>query len=70
MKRKYICPQIQGIEIESVEMCAGSPRWHVDHDNNADHSKTDDPDLGYINEDKGEGGYGEGGYDPWNSSNW
>ena len=65
MKREYRKPTIEIVDIETTEACLQAVSWKVKGD-----SYNPDTDHGYIIEDKGQGEYGEGEYDPWNSDNW
>lgn len=64
MKRTYIKPAVEILDLETKATCVVAS-WKVKGDNY-------DPstDHGYIIEDKGEGKYEEGEYDPWNSTDW
>ena len=64
MKRTYIKPAVEILDLETKATCVIAS-WKVKGDNY-------DPstDHGYIIEDKGEGKYEEGEYDPWNSTDW
>ena len=64
MKRTYIKPAVEILDLETKATCVVAS-WKVKGDNY-------DPstDHGYIIEDKGDGKYEEGEYDPWNSTNW
>ncbi|MCI7509142.1 MAG: hypothetical protein MSA69_04305 [Prevotella sp.] len=63
MKREYRKPTIEVVDIETKATCVVAS-WHVDG------SGRPSTDQGYIIEDQGQGEYGEGEYDPWNSDNW
>lgn len=63
MKRTYIKPALEIVDIETTETCFKAVSWRVKGDN------TDpDTDHGYIIEDKGDGNNGD--TDPWDSTNW
>ena len=65
MKRTYIKPAVEILDIETKATCVIAS-WKVKGD-----SYNPDTDHGYIEEDKYEnGGYKPGEYDPWNSDNW
>ena len=64
MKRTYIKPAVEILDLETKATCVVAS-WKVKGDN-----YNPDTDHGYIIEDKGEGKYEEGEYDPWNSTNW
>lgn len=64
MKRTYIKPAVEILELETKATCVVAS-WKVEGD-----SYNPDTDHGYIIEDKGEGKYEEGEYDPWKSDNW
>ena len=63
MKREYRKPTIEVVDIETKATCVVAS-WHVDGPGRPS------TDQGYIIEDKGQGEYGEGEYDPWDSKNW
>lgn len=63
MKREYIKPAVEVVDIETMATCIQPQSWNVDGGKNPD-----DHDL--INEDKGKDKYGENEYDPWDSKNW
>lgn len=65
MKREYRKPTIEIVDIETTEACLQAVSWRV-KDENYDPST----DHGFINEDKGEGNYKEGEYDPWDPDKW
>ena len=65
MKRTYIKPALEIVDIETTETCFKAVSWRVKGDNT-----NPDTDQGYIEEDKGQGNYKEGEYDPWNADNW
>ena len=65
MKREYRKPTIEVVDIETMATCLQAVSWKVKGD-----SYNPDTDHGYIIEDKGQGEYGEGEYDPWSSTNW
>ena len=64
MKREYRKPTIEVVDIETKATCVVAS-WKVKGD-----SYNPDTDHGYIIEDKGDGKYEEGEYDPWKSDNW
>ena len=59
MKRTYIKPAVEILDIETKATCAVYS-WHVDDGKNPD-------DHGYIIEDKD---LKPGEYDPWDSEKW
>ena len=65
MKREYRKPTIEIVDIETTETCFKAVSWRVKGD-----SYDPSTDHGYIEEDKGQGEYKPGEYDPWNSENW
>ena len=64
MKREYRKPTIEIVDIETTETCFKAESWHVDGPGRPS------SDQGYVEEDKGEGKYEKGEYDPWSSTNW
>ena len=62
MKRTYIKPAVEILDIETKATCVVDS-WNVRGNNT-----NSDTDHGYIIEDKGDGNNGD--YDPWNSSKW
>ena len=64
MKRTYIKPALEIVDIEKTETCFKAESWHVDGPGRPS------SDQGYVEEDKGQDKYGEGEYDPWSSTNW
>ena len=64
MKRTYIKPAVEIVDIETTEVCLKAVSWHVDAPGRPS------SDQGYVEEDKGEGKYGKDEYDPWDSTNW
>lgn len=60
MKRTYIKPAVEILDIETKATCVVDS-WHVDDGKNPD-------DHGYIIEDQGEGKNGKD--DPWDSKYW
>lgn len=60
MKRTYIKPAVEILDIETKATCV-TYSWHVDDGKNPD-------DHGYIIEDQGEGKNGKD--DPWDSTDW
>ena len=63
MKRTYIKPAVEIVDIETTETCFKAVSWRVKGDNT-----NPDTDHGYIIEDKGDGNNGD--YDPWDSTYW
>ena len=63
MKRTYIKPAVEVVDLETMATCIQPQSWNVDGGKNPD-------DHGFINEDKGEGNYKEGEYDPWHPDKW
>ena len=64
MKRTYIKPAVEILDLETKATCVIAS-WKVKGD-----SYNPDTDHGYIIEDKGEGKYEEGEYDPWDPNKW
>ena len=64
MKRTYIKPAVEILDIETTEACLQAVSWHVDGPGRPS------SDQGYVEEDKGQGKYGKDEYDPWDSTNW
>ena len=64
MKRTYIKPAVDILDIETTETCFKAESWHV-----GDPGRPSS-DQGYVEEDKGQGKYGKDEYDPWDSTNW
>ena len=64
MKREYIKPAVEIVDLETTEACLQAVSWHVDGPGRPS------SDQGYIEEDKGKDKYGENEYDPWDSKNW
>ena len=62
MKRTYIMSALEIVDTETTETCFKAESWHVDGPGRPS------SDQGYVEEDKGK--YGEGEYDPWDSTNW
>ena len=62
MKRTYIKPALEIVDIETTETCFKADSWHVDGPGRPS------SDQGYVEEDKGN--YKDGEYDPWKSDNW
>ena len=62
MKREYIKPAVEVVDIETTEACLQAVSWRVKGDNT-----NPDTDHGYIIEDKEEN---LGDYDPWDFKNW
>ena len=65
MKRTYIKPALEIVDIETTETCFKAESWRVKGDNT-----NHDTDQGYIEEDKGQGEYKPGEYDPWDPDKW
>lgn len=61
MKRTYIKPAVEILDIETKATCAATS-WHVSGNNT-----NPETDHGYIIE---EGGEYPDNYDPWDSSKW
>ena len=61
MKRTYIKPAVEVVDLETMATCIQPQSWNVDGGKNPD-------DHGYIIEDKNDGSLGKD--DPWNSTNW
>lgn len=64
MKREYIKPAVEVVDIETTEACLQAVSWHVDGPGRPS------SDQGYIEEDKGQDKYGKDEYDPWNPDKW
>ena len=62
MKRTYIKPAVEILDIETKATCVVAS-WHVDGPGRPS------TDQGYIIEDQGQGEYNPED-DPWNSDNW
>lgn len=62
MKRTYIKPAVEILDIETKATCAATS-WHVSGKNT-----NPETDHGYIIEDQGEGKNGKD--DPWDSEKW
>lgn len=60
MKRTYIKPAVEILDIETKATCV-TYSWHVDDGKNPD-------DHGYIIEDQGKDKNGDD--DPWDSTDW
>ena len=67
MKRTYIKPAVEILDLETKATCVIAS-WNVRDENGNIYDPS--TDHGYIIEDKGEGKYEEGEYDPWNSTDW
>lgn len=63
MKRTYIKPAVDILDIETKATCAATS-WHVSGKNT-----NPETDHGYIIEEKENGKYPDN-YDPWKSDNW
>lgn len=63
MKRTYIKPAVEILDIETKATCAATS-WHVSGKNT--NSETD---SGWVIEEKENGEYPDN-YNPWDSSNW
>ena len=68
MKREYRKPTIEVVDIETMATCLQAVSWNVRDEKGEIYDP--DTDHGYIIEDKGEGKYEKGEYDPWKSDNW
>ena len=64
MKRTYIKPAVEILDIETKATCVVAS-WKVNGD-----SYNPDTDHGYIIEGKDKDEYGENEYDAWDSKNW
>ena len=64
MKREYRKPTIEIVDIETTETCFKAVSWHVDGPGRPS------TDQGNIEEDKGQGEYKPGEYDPWDPDKW
>lgn len=62
MKRTYIKPAVEILDIETTETCFKAVSWRVKGDNT-----NPDTDHGYIIEDNENFNKKD---DPWNSDNW
>ena len=62
MKRTYIKPAVEIVDIETTETCFKAVSWRVKGDNT-----NPDTDHGYIIEDNENFNKKD---DPWNSDNW
>ena len=62
MKRTYIKPALEIVDIETTETCFKAVSWRVKGDNT-----NPDTDHGYIIEDNENFNKKD---DPWNSDNW
>lgn len=62
MKRTYIKPAVEILDLETKATCAATS-WHVSGKNT--NSETD---SGWVIEDQGEGQNGKD--DPWDSTDW
>ncbi len=62
MKRTYIKPAVEILDLETKATCAATS-WHVSGKNT--NSETD---SGWVIEDQGEGKNGKD--DPWDSTDW
>lgn len=60
MKRTYIKPAVEVVDLETMATCIQPQSWNVDGGKNSD-------DHGYIIEDNGNFNKDD---DPWNSDNW
>lgn len=63
MKRTYIKPAVEILDLETMATCIQPQSWNVDGGKNPD-------DHGYIIEDNGAGSFDNAKDDPWNSDNW
>ncbi len=64
MKRTYIKPAVEILDLETTETCFKAESWHVDGPGRPS------SDQGYVEEDKGEVNYKPGEYDPWDPDKW
>lgn len=64
MKRTYIKPAVEILDIETKATCAATS-WHVSGKNT-----NPETDSGWVIEGKDKDEYGEGEYDPWDSTKW
>lgn len=64
MKRTYIKPTVEILDIETKST------FMVDSWNVRGNNTNPETDHGYIIEGKDKDEYGEGEYDPWDSSKW
>lgn len=62
MKRTYIKPAVEVVDLETKATCVIAS-WNVDGGKNPD-------DHGYIIEDNGAGSFDNPKDDPWDSTNW
>ena len=67
MKRTYIKPAVEILDLETKATFMVNS-WNVRDENGNIYDPS--TDHGYIIEDKGDGKYEEGEYDPWNSTDW
>lgn len=67
MKRTYIKPAVEILDIETKATFMVDS-WNVRDEKGEIYDPS--TDHGFINEDKGEGNYKEGEYDPWNPDKW
>lgn len=63
MKRTYIKPAVEILDIETKATCAATS-WHVSGKNT-----NPDTDHGWVIEEKEDGNYPDN-YNPWDSENW
>lgn len=64
MKRTYIKPAVEILDLETMATCIQPQSWNVDGGKNSD-------DHGYIIEDQGKDHYiGHEKDDAWNPDNW
>lgn len=63
MKRTYIKPAVEVVDLETTEACLLIKSWNVYGGKNSD-------DHGYIIEDNGASSFDKKEDDPWNSDNW
>ena len=64
MKRTYIKPAVEILDIETKATCVVDS-WNVRGNNT-----NPETDHGYIIEGKDKDEYGEGEYDPWDPTKW
>lgn len=63
MKRTYIKPAVEILDLETKATCAATS-WHVSGKNT-----NPDTDHGWVIEEKEDGNYPDN-YNPWDSENW
>lgn len=67
MKRTYIKPAVEILDIETTETCLQTS-WNVRDEKGEIYDPS--TDHGYIIEGKDKDKYGEGEYDPWDPTKW